>query len=93
MATFLAGMFTCLSNDGVGGATITSYQWVKNGVALSNGGRVAGTNQPTLSISNVMPQDQGLYQCNVTNVDGASSISDGTTLLAIGEIPNALHVA
>ena len=82
----LLGMFSCTSNDGVGGATITSYQWVKNGVALSNGGRVTGANQPTLSISNVMPQDQGLYQCNVTNVDGDTSLSAGTTLLFVGEI-------
>ena len=84
LASLFLGTFTCASNDGVGGATITSYQWVKNGVALSNGGRVTGANQATLSISNVMPQDQGLYQCNVTNVDGVTSISDGTTLLAIG---------
>eukprot|EP00731_Ephydatia_muelleri_P032638 Em0024g182a len=83
LASLFLGMFSCTSNDGVGGATITSYQWVKNGVALSNGGRVTGANQPTLSISNVMPQDQGLYQCNVTNVDGVTSLSAGTTLLAI----------
>ena len=86
MATLSLGIFTCNPNDGMGGATITSYQWVKNGVALSNGGRVTGANQATLSISNVMPQDQGLYQCNVTNVDGVTSISDGITLLFVGEI-------
>ena len=85
-ASLYFGTFTCASNDGLGGATITSYQWVKNGVALSNGGRVTGANQATLSISNVMPQDQGLYQCNVTNVDGVTSISDGTILLFVGEI-------
>eukprot|EP00731_Ephydatia_muelleri_P032625 Em0024g169a len=79
----LLGTFSCITNDGVGGATITSYQWVKNGVALANGGRVTGANQPTLSISNVMPQDQGLYQCNVTNVDGATSLSTATTLLFV----------
>ena len=82
----LLGTFLCITNDGVGGATITSYQWVKNGVALTNGGRVTGANEPTLSISNVMPQDQGLYQCNVTNVDGATSLSTATTLLFVGEI-------
>ena len=85
MATMSLGVFTCNPNDGVGGATITSYQWVKNGVALSNGGRVTGANQPTLSISNVMPQDQGLYQCNVTNVDGVTSLSVATSVLVVGE--------
>eukprot|EP00731_Ephydatia_muelleri_P032592 Em0024g136a len=85
MANLLAGMFSCTSNDGVGGATITSYQWVKNGVALSNGGRVTGANQPTLSISNVMPQDQGLYQCNVTNVDGVTSLSISSSFVVSGE--------
>ena len=85
MANLQVGMFSCTSNDGVGGATITSYQWVKNGVALSNGGRVAGANQPTLSISNVMPQDQGLYQCNVTNVDGVTSLSISSSFVVSGE--------
>ena len=86
MATLLAGVFTCAPNDGVGGATITSYQWVKNGAVLSNGGRVTGATQSTLSVSSVMPQDQGVYQCNVTNVDGLSSLSVGTSFLVSGQI-------
>ena len=85
MATMALGTFTCTPNDGLGGATITSYQWIKDGVALSNGGRVSGATQTTLSVSNVMPQDQGLYQCNVTNVDGVSSLSVPTSLLVVGE--------
>ena len=85
MATLSLGTFTCTPNDGLGGATITSYQWIKDGVALSNGGRVSGATQTTLSVSNVMPQDQGLYQCNVTNVDGVSSLSISSSVIISGE--------
>ena len=86
MASVSVGVFTCAPNDGVGGATITSYQWVKNGAVLSNGGRVTGATQSTLSVSSVMPQDQGVYQCSVTNVDGLSSLSVGTSMLVVGEM-------
>ncbi|KAL5510745.1 hypothetical protein EMCRGX_G006345 [Ephydatia muelleri] len=40
---------------------------------------------PTLSISNVMPQDQGLYQCNVTNVDGVTRLSISSSFVVSGE--------
>ena len=75
----------CALYDGQNGATITSYQWVKDGVMLTDGGRVSGTTQSTLSIINVMPLDQGLYQCSAINVDGVSTgLSDRTLVTASG---------
>ena len=46
---------------------------------------MTGANQPTLSIRNVMPQDQGLYQCNVTNVDGVTRLSISSSFVVSGE--------
>ena len=72
----------CNPNDGQNGATITSYQWVKNGVVLTDSEMVTGSTQSTLSIVNVTLNDlQGVYQCSATNVDGLSSVSTNTSLV------------
>ena len=44
---------------------------------------MTGSTQSTLSIVSVTLQDQGVYQCSATNVDGLSSLSVGTTLLIV----------
>lgn len=46
-----------------------SYQWLKDGAELSNGGRIGGTHTDTLSINPVLAQDSGLYQVRVTGND------------------------
>ena len=73
----------CNPNDGQNGTTITSYQWVKNGVVLTDGGRVTGSTQSTLSIVSVTLQDQGVYQCSATNVDGVTSSLSNTLFVTI----------
>ena len=60
----------CTPNDE---ALVAGYQWVKDGMVLTDGGRVTGTTQSTLSIASVTLLDQGMYQCSATNVDGVSS--------------------
>ncbi|KAL5510758.1 hypothetical protein EMCRGX_G006359 [Ephydatia muelleri] len=71
----------CKASDGQNGTTITSYQWVKDGVILFDGERVSGTTQSTLSILNVTVLDQGMYQCSATNVDGVSALSANSSLM------------
>lgn len=48
-----------------------SYQWYKNGVALTNGGDTSGANTATLRIANAQASDQGEYHC-VANGAGES---------------------
>ena len=73
----------CIPSDGQNGATITSYQWVKDGMVLTDGGRVTGTTKSTLSIASVTLLDQGMYQCNATNVDGVSSGLSNTVQVSV----------
>ncbi len=44
-----------------------SYQWQKDGVDLSNGGRISGANTPALTIVDAVIGDAGQYRCRVTN--------------------------
>lgn len=44
-----------------------SYQWRRNGVALSNDGRISGATSPTLTVANLSPADTGDYDVVVSN--------------------------
>ncbi|MGB4256174.1 MAG: immunoglobulin domain-containing protein [Phycisphaerae bacterium] len=59
-----------------------SYQWQKNRVNLSNGGRISGVTTPTLTISNTTSSDSGNYRCVVTNAFG--SMASNEAVLAAG---------
>jgi len=52
--------------------TETTYQWEKDGTALTNGGNISGATSPTLVINPVMASDAGMYRCVVTNPSGAA---------------------
>lgn len=77
--------FVCTASDGQNGATISNYQWVKDGVILTNGGRVSISTQSTLSVIRVTLQDQGMYQCSAINIDGVSTgLSNSTQVTVYG---------
>jgi hypothetical protein len=57
-----------------------SYQWVKYGTNyLTDGGKISGATNSTLTISNVLKADQGNYSVIITNVaDGVVTSSSAT---------------
>lgn len=64
-----------------------TYQWKRNGNALSNGGRISGATSPTLTITDVQASDVGSYnvrvvgECDVLNSESASlEVTPGVTL-------------
>jgi uncharacterized repeat protein (TIGR03803 family) len=64
---------------GAGGTTPLSFQWLKNGVTLSDQGRLSGARTSMLTISNVLGADAGSYSVIVSNHYG-SVISQPATL-------------
>jgi WD40 repeat protein len=63
-----------------------SYQWRKNGVALSNGGSISGATSPTLTIANLQNSDAAGYTVIVTNTAG-SVTSSAAALTVTTPIP------
>ncbi len=53
------------------GQTPLSYQWLKNGVNLTDSGNVFGSVSTTLTVNNVTPADAGSYSVVVTNIAGS----------------------
>jgi len=55
----------------VGGPEPIAYQWRKDGVALPDGGNIAGTMTPDLTISQALKPNEGGYSVVLTNIYGA----------------------
>jgi uncharacterized delta-60 repeat protein len=64
-----AGDTAQLSVDAAGTPPL-GYQWSKDGVSLSDGGRISGAQTPTFTLSNVVGADAGGYSVTVSNMSG-----------------------
>ena len=71
----------CLSVIATGTAPL-SYQWQKDEVNLTDGGRIKGASTSTLSITAVQKSDEGGYTCEVTNTAG--TVTSKTSMLNLG---------
>ncbi|MCX7986630.1 MAG: immunoglobulin domain-containing protein, partial [Bacteroidales bacterium] len=70
-------LFVCKAS---GHPTLT-YQWYKvPGIALTNGGNIAGANSDSLKISMVTNADEGQYYCIVTDGAGNTRQSNNASL-------------
>ena len=59
-----------------------TYEWSKNGMKLSNGGKINGVYSTTLNIANCTQNDTGAYTLKVT----ADGLSEGTLQQVYGPI-------
>ncbi len=84
-----AGTVALLNVVASGPGTL-SYQWQKNQVDLTNGGRVSGATTKTLTIAGSDNSDTGSYRCVVSNAHG-SVTSNAALLTVIGCNPGCLN--
>ncbi len=54
--------------------SLLQFQWRRNSVNLSNGGRISGVNTRTLVIDPSQADDGGMYNCLVSTCDGTYSV-------------------
>ncbi|HSW46779.1 MAG TPA: immunoglobulin domain-containing protein, partial [Phycisphaerae bacterium] len=72
-----AGSNVSFSAAATGDGTLT-YQWQKNAVNITNGGRVSGATTATLLITSVASGDAGSYRCAVTAGCGGNTSNAAT---------------
>ena len=70
--TVIAGNTATFSVSVVGTPPF-SYQWLLNGTALADGGRISGAMSAALTLTNVQTADAGSYRVVVTNAYGAAT--------------------
>jgi hypothetical protein len=81
---FYAGRQIVLSVT-VGGTAPFTYQWQKNGVNLSNGGRISGATSNVLTIAYAGSADAGNYQLLINN--GQGSAQSTLSALSVQAVP------
>lgn len=62
-----------------------SYQWLKDGVPLTEGGNLTGVTNTTLTISNVAAGDVGNYSLRASNTRSTTSSTAALTLMAASD--------
>jgi lysophospholipase L1-like esterase len=85
--TALAGGTASFTTVATGRAPLT-YQWFLNGTnALNDGARITGSTTPTLTISNTLAGDAGLYVVVVTNPAGSTTSTPPAVLTVLDPHP------
>ena len=65
------------------GSETLYYQWLKNGVALVDGGNISGAQTSTLVVANLQKSDEGGYSIAVSNAQG--SVTSVAAMLAVND--------
>ncbi|HMJ88732.1 MAG TPA: immunoglobulin domain-containing protein, partial [Candidatus Acidoferrum sp.] len=82
---------TATFNVSVTGQTPLSYQWLRNGIALSDGPLVKGARTTPLVLSNVQPAQIGLFSVIIGNSGGSvASASASLNVTPAVSLPEAL---
>jgi len=58
-----------------------SYQWLKNGTNLLEGGNISGAGTSTLTLANIQTNDSGVFAVVVTNISG--SVTSSVAVLTV----------
>jgi uncharacterized repeat protein (TIGR03803 family) len=80
LTNVMVGASVTLSNYAQGVAPLT-YQWLRNGTNLTDGGDILGSLTNTLILNPVFPRDVGSYALVISNIWGA--LTSSVTVLSI----------
>jgi hypothetical protein len=63
---------TVVFNIVAGPASLT-YQWLRNGTLLSDGGGISGSTGPILTLNNISSASAGVYEVTLSNANGTNT--------------------
>ncbi|MEP0847741.1 MAG: immunoglobulin domain-containing protein, partial [Phycisphaerae bacterium] len=66
-----------------------TFQWRRNGVPLTNDGRISGATTQGLLIDPVQLSDAGTYDCLATSAAGCETLSNSATLTVVAQCTQA----
>ena len=69
-----------------GGGPGTTTTWLRNGGALTNGGRVSGVDTLTLSITNAAASDEGTYALRLSNSAGTNTSASAKVTIPVAPL-------
>lgn len=72
---------------GINRIIANSYQWRKNGIPLSDGGRIQGAITSTLRITNLISDDAGNYTVEITNAVCQQSVTSDAAAVVVKAQP------
>jgi sugar lactone lactonase YvrE len=75
---------------GVAGLAPFSFQWLKNGAPLLDGGHVSGSSLPTLNLGPLSAGDAGTYSARISNAFGVVTSSNAVVALGAAGTPIAV---
>ena len=75
---------TATFSAAVNGTAPFSFQWLKNGAALADGGNISGSLTAVLTVANLTTNDAGAYALAVSNVAGSITSSNAILVVRIG---------
>jgi hypothetical protein len=82
----LLGQAASLSAQG-GGAAAVTYRWSRNGVPMTDGGSISGSNTPTLTISPATFADAASYSVSVTDACGTLESNAAPLTVEFADVP------
>ncbi|MFC2090109.1 immunoglobulin domain-containing protein [Bacteroidota bacterium] len=62
-----------------------TYQWLKDNVELSDAGRISGSNNEILTITDVISSDRGSYECEISGA--CPSLKSNPSTLVVNGLP------
>ena len=75
---------------GASGSAPMSYQWLKDGTNLVNGGRVSGATSNVLTLAGVQVSDEGIFAVFVSNARGSDRSLPATLRLLVPPVISSL---
>ncbi len=90
-STNLVGTVATFSVTAIGSDPLT-YRWLKNGVALYNGGNISGATSNVLNLANISGADAATYAVIITNFSGSVPSAPATLTVVPTNSPGGLFL-